>query len=234
MALDKKPAELIAEVTIKRELPATARSRKRASREKGPGRVGPVVELGSKKNSEPAPFSAEYLRLLKVHDPATEAHFDAYFRARLWMKLGGYRLQESDRRDVIQETLLRVVKAVQNDQVRSPEAFGGFVNGVCRNVLSEYWHPQDLSVDEIDLPDPTESAETRLLNEERKKQVETVLNGLKRKDRNLLRAKLFDELNSEEISVRFGVKSPSHLRLLLHRARKEFAKACKKAGLDFL
>src|SRR6516164_7691251 len=44
-------------------------------------------------------FSFEYLRHLKECDPETGAHFDAYFRPRLKIKLNQHRLQASDKQD---------------------------------------------------------------------------------------------------------------------------------------
>src|SRR4051812_22890960 len=40
--------------------------------------------------------------------------------------------------DLVQESLVRFVRAEQRHQIRNTEEFGAFVSGVCRNVILEY------------------------------------------------------------------------------------------------
>ncbi|HEV2964886.1 MAG TPA: sigma-70 family RNA polymerase sigma factor [Candidatus Angelobacter sp.] len=180
-------------------------------------------------------FDSEYLQRLREHDPSIEDHFYSYFRPRLKLKLGGRRLQDSDVRDIIQDTFARTLKAVRDNTIKSPNAFGGYVSSVCDFVLYEKyrersrWH---LDVDAIDIPDEGENLEKRMYQKERRKQAEMVLGDLRIKDRNVLRAKLFDELDNEEICSLLGI-SLENLRVTLHRATKRFAKACRKRGFDF-
>jgi RNA polymerase sigma-70 factor (ECF subfamily) len=180
-------------------------------------------------------FNSEYLQRLRDHDPTIEAHFYSYFRLRLKVKLGGRRLQDSDVRDIIQDTFMRTLKAVRDNTIKSPNAFGGYVSSVCDFVLYEKyrergrWH---LDVDAIDIPDKAENLEKRLYEKERRQQAEKALDDLRPKDRNVLRAKIFDELSTDEICTLLGI-SPENLRVTLHRAATRFKKACRKRGLDF-
>jgi RNA polymerase sigma factor (sigma-70 family) len=214
------------------------RRRRKRSGGKPPGPPGGGTESAAPlATSESSPFNADYLRGLKARDPEIEKHFESYFRRRLRMKLSVRRLQESDKLDIINETLLRVLGAVYEDKIRSPACFGAFVSGVCDHVLSgnrRYFerHSHDVNIEDAGLPDPAESAETRVLRQERRQRVSTVLKGMRWRDRNFLRMKLFEGLSTEEMMARFGATSPGHLRLLLHRSLKAFAKACKKAGLN--
>jgi RNA polymerase sigma factor (sigma-70 family) len=187
------------------------------------------------------PFSAEYLRRLKNRDPEIADHFYAYFSPRLRVKLRGRRLQESDVHDIVQETFTRTLNAVDNGEIHSPMAFGGYVSRVCDFILYAFWEknrPREnrfyVDVDEIDILDPAPGIEKIMLRNERRAQVAIILNDLSPKDRNLLRAKVFDDLSHEEMCARFGTSSPGRLRVMQCRARKKFAKACKKRGLDFL
>ena len=187
-------------------------------------------------NTAAHPFNAEYLRRLKSGDKATGLHFESYFKSRLRLKLRCRGLQEADINDIIQETLLQALRAVQNDEIRLPAAFGGFVSAVCDYRLREKRRRDrfDLDVSELEIPDPGDNIETLLVRKERSQQVEIILNTLLcARDRNLIRAKIFDQLSTEEMCKQFGVSSPSNLRLLLHRARKKFAKACEERGLKF-
>ena len=40
--------------------------------------------------------------------------------------------------DIVQETLARFLLAVRGEKIHNPAALGAFLNGVCRNVISEY------------------------------------------------------------------------------------------------
>jgi RNA polymerase sigma factor (sigma-70 family) len=234
MALNKKRPEANLESEASARWPTVSLSRKATTRQQE-ARLAVAAEarLAPTGRGEEIPFNDEYVRRLREGDPEVENHFDRCFRQRLRMKLSHHRLQESDKQDVIQETLLQVMRAVQNDAIRSPESFGGFVFGVCSNVLAGYWPIKEVELEDIDIADPAEDSEKLLLCREREKLVESVLSELKPKDRNLLRAKLFEQLSAEEMIARFGASSSGHLRLLLHRARKQFEKACKKKGVDF-
>lgn len=185
------------------------------------------------------PFNADYLRCLKSGDPEIGNHFHSYFSARLRTKLRGRRLQDSDVHNMVQETFVRVLNAVANDEIHSPMAFGGYVSKVCDFVLCEFWNKTRshegqfyADVDEIEIIDPAPGVDSVLLRKERREQVAKILSDLRPKDRNLLRAKLFDELTPEEMCARFG-SSANNLRLMLYRARKRFDKACEKQGVDF-
>ncbi|HWZ44425.1 MAG TPA: sigma-70 family RNA polymerase sigma factor [Candidatus Saccharimonadales bacterium] len=192
------------------------------------------VQSISKEKVPENPFNAEYLQRLKNHDAEIETHFDAYFRPRLRAKLRSRRLREPDIQDLVHETLGRVLKAVQNDEILCPAAFGGYVNKVCCNITLDFWKDSKIfeDIDEHDVPDPDPGVETLFFRREKQQLVAEILKDLRPKDRNLLRAKFFDHLDTEEMCARFGASSPDHLRLLLHRARKRFARACKKRGLD--
>ena len=203
---------------------------------KGNSRGALAVCIAPKKTVVESPFNAEYLRRLKCRDREIEDHFHSYFRQKLLLKLRGRRLQQSDVQDIIQETLMRVLKAVDKEEIRIPVAFGGYVSRVCDFVLYDFidhYEPY-VDVDEVEMPDPTPGHDTLFLRREKREIVIIVLNGLRPRDRNLLRAKLFDELSSEEMCERFGVSSVNHLRLLLHRARKKFADAYQKREMGFL
>jgi RNA polymerase sigma factor (sigma-70 family) len=179
-------------------------------------------------------FNSEYLRRLRDHDPSIEAHFYSYFEPKLKLKLTRRRLQDSDVRDIIQDTFMRTLKAVRDNTIKSPNTFGGYVSSVCDFVLYEKYRDRSrlhLDLDSIDVVDEEENLEQRVYEKERRKKAETALGDLRVEDRNLLRAKLFDELDNEEICARLGI-SPDKLRVTLHRATKRFAKACRKRGLD--
>jgi RNA polymerase sigma factor (sigma-70 family) len=185
------------------------------------------------------PFNGEYLRRLRNREAETSEHFYAYFKPRLQAKLRARRLSESDVQELMQDTIVRVLQGVYNDAIRTPEAFGGYVSGVCDNVLRDFFNGSlsrerfFVDIDEIDLSDPTPGIEADILRRERQELAQGILDDMSPKNRNLLRAKVHEELSNDEMCARFGASSPDTVRVMLCRARKRFAKACRKRGLDF-
>ena len=139
--------------------------------------------------------------------------------------------------DISQETFLRVLKSVQNEKVMFPERFGAFVNSVCDKIILEKYREhvrnQHLDVDAMDLPDGRTNLEATVLRKEKQKIVSDILAEMPTKKRNLLRALLFEQLDRDELCARFNVKS-DYLRVMLFRAKEDFATLCKERGLDRL
>jgi RNA polymerase sigma-70 factor (ECF subfamily) len=182
-------------------------------------------------------FDAEYLRRLQARDPATEGHFASYFGKRLQIKLRSRGFASAVLEDISQETFYRVLIAVRNGTVLYPERFGAYVNSVCDRVILEKYREharnQHLDVEAMDLPDGKTNLEAMVLRKEKRAIVAGILDQLPAKKRNMLRALLFEQLDRSELCARFKVKS-DYLRVLLFRAREDFAALCKARGLDRL
>src|SRR5215472_8064876 len=182
-------------------------------------------------------FDAEYLRRLQARDQATETHFVSYFTKRLQVKLRSRGFAGATLEDISQTTFVRVLTAVQNGTVQFPERFGAFVSAVCDNVIQEQYRDnvrnQYVDVDALDLPDRRTNLEAMLLRKEKKRIVADILAELPAKKRNILRALLFEQLDRRELCARFKVKG-DYLRVLLFRAKEDFAALCKARGLDRL
>ena len=182
-------------------------------------------------------FDAKYLQLLKARDPATEGHFASYFGKRLQIKLRSRGFATAVLEDISQETFYRVLIAVRDGAVLHPERFGAYVNSVCDNVILEKYREharnQHLDVDAMDLPDGKTNLEAMVLRKEKRAIVDGILAQMTPKKRNMLRALLFEQLDRSELCARFKVKS-DYLRVLLFRAKEDFAALCKARGLDRL
>lgn len=183
------------------------------------------------------PFDANYLERLREHHPATEAHFASYFGERLRVKLLNRGFAIPTLEDISQDTFLRVLAAVRNGTVAHPERFGAYVNSVCDNVVLEKYREharhRHLDVDAMDVPDGKTNLESMLLRKEKKKIVADILAQLPVKKRNILRALIYEQLDRSELCARFKVKN-DYLRVLLFRAKEDFAALCKAKGLDRL
>lgn len=184
-------------------------------------------------SSAPHLFNAAYLDALRKGDPVTEAHFVNYFSPILLRKLRRSLHIADLAEDLRQETFLRVLTAIRSGRaIRKPERFEIYVLGVCSHVLHESWRERRraaaLQPLDIDLPGDLPSAYTLVLAQETRRNVRRVLSRLETDTQGLLQAVLMDEQNKDEICRRYGVNR-NYLRLLLHRAKKEFRNRAGKS-----
>jgi RNA polymerase sigma-70 factor, ECF subfamily len=176
-------------------------------------------------------FDEKYLERLRSSDPSTEQHFYSYFSKYLQIKVRS-RLRSSEAvHDIIQETFLRVLKAVRSpDSIRNPERLGAYVNSVCNLVLLEYYRSQkreDPLEDQLKEPtDHTIDLEGTLTTEETREEVRRILTTLDPKDRKLLNDVILEERDKDEVCRELGVDR-DYLRVLLHRAKIQFKKKYK-------
>lgn len=177
------------------------------------------------------PFDAEYLARLGAHDPATEAHFVAYFSERLKITLRARGLDAHTIDDIRQETFCRVWTALRSGSVNNPRGFGAYVHSVCKNVLSENrrinHRNQHDSIEFTDVPDDQLSLEELMQRKENARLVRAILSEMAKRDRQLLQARFFEDRDNDEVCEEFEVDR-NYLRVLLHRATNKFGELYKK------
>lgn len=176
-------------------------------------------------------FDEEYLSRLGARDPATEAHFVAYFTERLKITLRARGVDAHTIEDIRQETFCRVWTALLSGSVNNPRGFGSYVHSVCRNVLSESrrgdHRNQHDSLDSTDVPDGQISLEDLMQRKENERLVRAILSEMPVRDRQLLQARFFEDRDNDEVCEEFGVDR-NYLRVLLHRATNKFGELYKK------
>lgn len=176
-------------------------------------------------------FDEEYLRRLGAHDPATEAHFIAYFSERLRITLRARGVDSTTIEDVRQETFCRVWVAVQSGSVNNARGFGAYVHSVCKNVLSESRRAavrnQHDPLESTDVVDHQLGLEELLQLRENGSLVRAILAELPERDRHLLQARFFEDRNNDDVCEDFGVDR-DYLRVLFHRAINKFGELYKK------
>jgi RNA polymerase sigma-70 factor (ECF subfamily) len=201
---------------------------------------GPMLYLRPVRFAEPLlefySFDATYIASLCAGDLPTQEHFVGYFTALIRVKLRSRLNSPEQVEDVRQETFARVLKALRNPgTLRQPERFGAFVNTVCNNVLFEYYRSssRSKSLDEEgqpELPDPGSSALDIASAKQMKAKVAEILEEIPLRDRKLLKAVFIEERDRDEVCREFGVDR-EYLRVLLHRAKREFkAEYLKRMG----
>ena len=176
-------------------------------------------------------FDEEYLRRLGACDPATEAHFVAYFNERLRITLRARGVDANTIEDVRQETFYRVLVALKAGNVQNPQGFGSYVHSVAKHVLSEKrrieYRNQHDPLETTDVADEKISMEELLQRREHNLLVRTILAEMPERDRHLLQARFFDDRDNQEVCDDFGVDR-DYLRVLFHRAINRFGELYKK------
>jgi RNA polymerase sigma-70 factor (ECF subfamily) len=170
-------------------------------------------------------FTREYVERLREGDPSTEQHFVTYFDQLLRIKLRARMLALETVEDLRQETYIRVLVTLRKDGVRRPERFGAFVNGICNNVIQEFYRatsrtsPWDDTY--LELPDHALDTEGFLITKQMKDRVRQTIEELPKKDRELLRAFFLEEKDKDDVCEQFGVDR-DYFRVMLHRAKDKF------------
>ena len=172
-------------------------------------------------------FDDFYLKRLRSGDHQTEEHFVAYFSRFLRQKLGKRLHCQSVIDDVRQETFNRVWTALQAEQgIRQPERLGAFVNSICNNVLREHYRKScrespggdDLAAN---IPDGAIGAADVVASRQMQCEVGRILDELPGKHRELIKRAFFEERDRNELCRDFDIDR-NYLRLLLHRAKRQF------------
>jgi RNA polymerase sigma-70 factor (ECF subfamily) len=185
--------------------------------------------------SAPQVFDSRYVNALRQGDPIVEAHFIDHFspillRTLLW------KVRSADQaKDLRQEVFLRVLAALRSgDGIRRPERFEAFVIGVCNNIVRESYREQrqfvGLSVMKKEPVADFPSAYALVLAQETRTKVRGILSQLSVNEQAILEATFMDEQDKDETCRRLGI-SRGYLRVLLHRAKRQF---CIRAQKDAL
>ncbi|MBV9404096.1 MAG: sigma-70 family RNA polymerase sigma factor [Acidobacteriaceae bacterium] len=127
-----------------------------------------------------------------------------------------------DVEDIVQETLARFLTALQNGRLRDSEARGGYLNGICQNVILEYRRRCTRDVPDAEIV--AEPADHRLPETELFEMREAIAAGLQElspRDRQVLRAFYLDEKPKSEILAVTGM-TDENFRVVLCRAKERF------------
>jgi len=132
--------------------------------------------------------------------------------------------------DIRAETFLRVIQALRQDKLRSPESLPSFIVGIALNVIREHSRTksrtEQLDGSELDLP-TDQSLESSFIDAETRQAIRLAATKLKPRERDFLRLYYFEELSKEEIARTLNVKE-ERLRLIKSRALKSFAKIYRR------
>jgi RNA polymerase sigma-70 factor, ECF subfamily len=172
-------------------------------------------------------FDASYVTKLRAGDAPTEQHFITYFSELILLKLRSRLRRPEQIEDVKQETFSRTLSLIRSEGgLRHAERLGSLVNSICNNVLMEQYRTSgriETLEDETAarLVETRPDALTMAIAEDTRDLVRRVLDGLNKRDRDLLRAIFLDERDKDEVCAELGIDR-NYLRVLLHRAKGSF------------
>lgn len=124
--------------------------------------------------------------------------------------------------DIVQETLSRLFVAAKDEKVRNADAQGAFLNGICRNVISEY---RRRALRDEPMPETIPEPPARGLQDadlfEMRDAIASGMEQLSPRDRRILRAYYLEEKSKEEILTVTGM-TDENFRVVLCRAKERF------------
>lgn len=108
--------------------------------------------------------------------------------------------------DVVQETLLRALRAVSPEVAADPERLGAFVGGIARHVIADVFRAGTRRSQSEQPADPAagDDALSRLVRRERQAQVQAAIARLASGDQQVVRASFFEGLTPAEIAGRLN------------------------------
>ena len=159
---------------------------------------------------------------IRRHEPSAEDELVSLFCDRVRFLVLTRTRDPEVARDLAQDVMLAVVRALRSQQLRDPERLAGFVYGTARNVINNYLRTRSRSPkeDPIDAAQHLATAVEPVDNSERIALVRRTLATLDATDRRILLLTLVEGLKPGEIGVRLGLSSE------IVRARK--SRALKK------
>ena len=167
---------------------------------------------------------------IRQGDATAETALYEKFSARIYFLALSELRSKEDAEDVRAETFLRVIQALRQDKLRSPESLPSFIVGIALNVIREVIRQKQkapqLDGSELDLVDE-HALESAFLDEAASRAVREVAEKLKPRDREFLRLYYFEEMPKEEIARALGIKE-ERVRLIKSRALKSFREIYKK------
>jgi RNA polymerase sigma factor (sigma-70 family) len=154
---------------------------------------------------------------------AETALYEKYSARVFYLALSELRSRENAE-DVRAETFLRVLQAIRQERLRSPEALASFILNTARNVIREQFRQErrteQIDTDAIDKKG-TYAEEPAFLDADVKNAIERVVQRLKPREQAFLRMYYYEEKSKAEIARELGIKE-ERLRLIKSRALKSF------------
>ncbi len=126
--------------------------------------------------------------------------------------------------DIVQESLVRLLRSAQDGKLLDSAALGAFLNGIAQNVIQEFrrrWNRDGI------MPEtPPDRADQRTVHSDIFELHDAIIAGMNQlsaRDREVLQAFYFDERPKSEILTKLGLTDET-FRVVLSRAKERFRK----------
>jgi len=142
-------------------------------------------------------------------DRAAESELVQHFGRRVFGLVYGRTRDAELARDLTQDTLLALVKALRNGRVQEPDNLTGFVLATARNLISNHYRQLGRRPDRQAIPDevPAPPGWDMQEHNERTALLAKALRRLEPHEVEVLRLTLLDDLNPAQIALRLGLSS---------------------------
>lgn len=146
---------------------------------------------------------------VRCGDPVAEEELARFFAQRIFVLAVARTHDPEAARELVNDVLLAVLRALRNGAVREAERLGAFVYGTARNQVNNYMRARGRTPPEDPLPpdlagaSPVEDYESA----ERIRLVRGALDRLDDKDRQIMLLSLVEGLKPGEIAARLGLTS---------------------------
>ena len=159
---------------------------------------------------------------VQAGDSSAEAELVDRFYARIYAMALARTGEREVARDLSQEVMLAVLRALREGRLREEDGLAGYVWTTARNQISYYFRRRAVRSEEpvpdaleSELPDPEEC----LHDSRRRRAARLALDRLGRADRQLLYLSFFEGLKPREVAARLGL-APPVVRMRKSRALK--------------
>ncbi len=166
---------------------------------------------------------------IRTGDPAAEEELVRWFSERVFLLLVARTRDQETARELVQEVLFAVLRALRNGHLREGQRLSAYVHGTARNLANNYLRqrgrqPVVVPVD----PDlfPTHSSD-QFESSERLRLVGRALDRLEAAERRILHLTLVEGLKPGEIARQLGL-TPEVVRTRKSRAVKKVTEALRK------
>jgi RNA polymerase sigma factor (sigma-70 family) len=189
------------------------------------------ISYGSAEAKQPV-FDDLYLTRLRAGDEDTAKHFDRHFRRVLRSQLWG-KFTQNRQDDLIDEVMTAAISKILRGQPREAGRLPAYIRGICSNLAKNSMRPSanfaEASLDFDRMATPGETAEERLIANERGEAAANVLRVLHPRDRDILLDLFYRDVPRDEVCAKHNV-TREQLRLLLFRARQRFQECWVQSG----
>lgn len=178
-------------------------------------------------------------------EAASEDEFARIFYPHILAMVAGRLHDRETAREITQDVLLGVLKALREKRLRESEKLPAFVVGTARNLINNFIERQVQQRDLLSqglnkamiLGQSTKAREPEIEDEERRKIVRAALRKLKPADYRILFLTLVEGLSPREIALEMGMK-PENIRNRKSRALKivqrKVRRMIRKGGRDHI